>query len=208
MVRDLENFLLYSLMNITTFPGPNRLIQEFGRDSAYPALESLTIWLGPDSQAQRLVKALPAAPNLTTIIFVIDFDEGQEDLEEEREHLDDVLRVPWVGSESMKTFLKRRFPLLNRIGFHLCPPRDSDMHFRRGLRRRLERRVKRSFEADLGQYLAVEWFDDDHNPVSYSKARGKPPWKVSRSSWKEPETEPSDSESEKSEADSDEWEWD
>jgi hypothetical protein len=66
--------------------------------------------------------------------------------EADTEEFDKILRdlLPWRrrASESMKTVLARKFPSCQKIEFHFCIPRDSDMHFRRGLRRSRERRLR------------------------------------------------------------------
>ncbi|KAJ6459821.1 hypothetical protein DFH09DRAFT_1383486 [Mycena vulgaris] len=168
----------------------------FGRLPTFLSLQSLTIWLGPNREAERLVETFPAASNLSTIIFRI----GLEEDEENCDHFAEILRVafPWDKSTSMKSLLKRKFPLIQRIGFHFCAPRESDMHFRRGLHRAMERRLKERLEktrADVAEYLEMEWLDGDYNPVAYSKKNGKPlqPWNVFRQSWHgEPEPEASD----------------
>jgi len=91
----------------------------------------------------------------------------------------------------------QKFPLIQRIGFYFCAPRTSGMHFRRGLRRRMERELKNRLQetgADLGEYLEVGWLDSNFNPVVYSKTNGKPRWKLPPDVT-EPETEQSDCES-------------
>ncbi|KAJ7243777.1 hypothetical protein C8J57DRAFT_1725959 [Mycena rebaudengoi] len=189
-----------------TFPkaSQNRdFLEMFRRLPAFPELRSLTIWLGPNRQAEWMLAALAAAPNLTTITFRLTFDEGWDE-EQQREGFNEVLRVvfPWGGFESMKTVLIGKFPLLCRVAFHFGAFRDSDIHFRRGVRRRMERRLKERLEetgADIAEYLELEWLDEDYNLLAYSKMNGKPLWTVERHSWsREPETEASDWESEKS----------
>lgn len=120
------------------------------------------------------------APNLTKLVFRISL--YHEDDDDHRE-LDDILReaFPWCGSESMKTLLWRKFPLLQRIAFHFCASHDCHVHFRRGSRRRIERQLQKRLlqaRANLGEYLEVEWLDADneYNPVLYRKTNGKPPW--------------------------------
>ncbi|KAJ7484372.1 hypothetical protein FB451DRAFT_1392930 [Mycena latifolia] len=185
----------------------NQISKMFSRLPAFPTLHSLTIGLGPKHPAESLIQALTAAPNLNTIIFRIGFSEDG-DVDEHRKHLNASLgaAVPWATSESMKSFLKRKFPLPRQIGFHLSVWRDSDLHFRRGLRRRMERRLKEQLDqagADVTEYLELQWLDENYKPVTYNHTNGKPPWKVDRSSYnKEPETEASDCESDKADEDS------
>jgi hypothetical protein len=126
----------------------------------------------------------------------------------DRGDLNENLRVLslWGAWEPLKALLTRKFPLLNRVGFHLCAPRHSNMHFRRGLRRSTERRIKEYMDQmargeDVAEYLEVEWFDSDYSPIAYDKKNGKPSWKGAYSSWIEPETEASDCDSEEWESD-------
>jgi hypothetical protein len=65
--------------------------------------------------------------------------------------------------------------------------------------------------AGITEFLEVEWLDEKYTPVTYSKTKGKPPWKIQNRAhgYKEPETEASDCESEKSNHDdSDEYDSD
>ncbi|KAJ7868741.1 hypothetical protein B0H14DRAFT_3583475 [Mycena olivaceomarginata] len=84
-----------------------------------------------------------------------------------------------------------------QIEFHFCIPRDSDMHFRRGLRRSREQRLRARLEANgagISDLLRVEWFDGAYNSVTYNETNGKRLWKwLTR--YAEPETESSDCES-------------
>ncbi|KAJ7484344.1 hypothetical protein FB451DRAFT_82497 [Mycena latifolia] len=212
-MEELLKLAASSLVNLAVEPTlwsiPQDQIPEmFGRLPAFPSLQSLTIWLSPNRQAEWLVKALTAALNLHTLIFRIGFTDHY-DINEHRRHLDEILRVafPWDTSESLKSLLKDKFPLLRRIGFHFSLSHTSDMHFRRGLRRRMERRLRGHLDqagADVAEYLELEWFDEKYNPATYSKTSGKPPWEVSRHYWNpEPQTEASDCESDKSDKDSD-----
>ncbi|KAJ6600043.1 hypothetical protein DFH09DRAFT_1271567 [Mycena vulgaris] len=141
--------------------GGNQSLGIFSRLPTFPSLQSLTIWLGPNREAERLVETFPAAPNLSTIIFRIGLEENEENCD--------------------------HFPLIQRIGFHFCAPRESDMHFRCGM---LEKDA-----GGCGGTSRMEWLDGDYNPVTYSKKSGKPlqPWNVFRhSSHREPETQASD----------------
>jgi hypothetical protein len=168
-----------------------------GRLPAFPALCTLTLWLSPNRQAECMLTALNPMPNLTSLVFRVvlesHFVKGQYD--DFREIL--YTAFPWDGSESMKSILLRTFPLLRHIAFHFCVSRHSDTHFRRGLRRQIERDLKlhwlKKGDVDLAEYLELVWLDEDYNPVTYKKTNGKPPWTISRSEWnKEPETEASD----------------
>ncbi|KAJ7746456.1 hypothetical protein DFH07DRAFT_590324 [Mycena maculata] len=189
-----------------------QVLDMFSRLPAFNTLESLTVWLNPKRQVEHFINELKGAPNLTALAFRIVLYEGSD--EDDREEFDKILReaLHWPGAESMKTVLLRKFPLCQRIGFHFCIPGDSDMHFRRGLRRRMERRLKERLGqagADIAEYLEVEWLDEELNPVTYNRTNRKPPWIVARSRhFQEPETEASDCESEKSDADSEEWDSD
>ncbi|KAJ7868747.1 hypothetical protein B0H14DRAFT_3583484 [Mycena olivaceomarginata] len=134
--------------------------------------------------------------------------------EADTEEFDKILRdlLPWrrPASESMKTVLARKFPSCQKIEFHFCIPRDSDMHFRRGLRRSRERRLRDRLEANgarIPDLLRVEWLDKAYKPVMYSETNGKPPWRW-MNRHPEPETEASDCEYEKSSADSEAWDSD
>ncbi|KAJ6572129.1 hypothetical protein B0H19DRAFT_1132670 [Mycena capillaripes] len=184
-----------------------RIVEMVERLPTFLALNVLIIWLRDNRQAEQVLNVFGAAPNLTKLIFRICLYHEDHD---DREEFDNVMfkAFPWNGSESMKTLLVRKFPLIQRIGFHICAPRDSHVHFRRGFRRRMEGRLKERLEqarADVGEYLEIEWLDadNDYNPVVYSKRNGKPPWTVSSTWDREPETEASDCESEELDSDSD-----
>lgn len=183
----------------------------------FVALQSLTLWIGPHCQAKHFINSLKVTPNLITLNFRHVLWQQDEDAAN-REEFEQLLRelLPWSTpseSESMKTVLTRTFPRCQQIGFHFWMPRDSDIHFRRGLRRRMERRLKDRLDesgADISELLRIEWLDEEYNPVRYNTTNGKPPWTIERS-WqnKEPETEASDCESEKSNHDdSDEYDSD
>ncbi|KAJ6491335.1 hypothetical protein C8R47DRAFT_446167 [Mycena vitilis] len=176
------------------------IVRMMGSLPSFPALEVLTIWLRANDQAAKVLNAFTAAPNLTKLIFRVFLYEEHDD--ENRQEFNKILRkvFPWggAGSESMKTVLTRKFPSLQKIGFHFCAPRDSNMQFRRGFRwsraEQLKWRLKKT-GADVEEYLEVEWLDveDDYRPVVYNKANGKPPWTVVRREWeRDPPTEASD----------------
>ncbi|KAJ7636874.1 hypothetical protein FB45DRAFT_907564 [Roridomyces roridus] len=209
----LLQFAAPSLVNLvlesTSIPSPHdRVIAMFGRLPVFAALETFTVWLGSDQMAKTVVNALEGAPNLTRLNFRIPlFQDGYSDV---RDALIDILwdAFPWGGSGSMKTVLTRKFPSCRRIVFQFCLLDHSDVHFRRGARRRLKRRLKEKLEesgAELdGEYLQVEWLDEDFNPVVYRETNGKPFWSFSTVGRlydsDEPETEASDCESESSDS--------
>ncbi|KAJ7651745.1 hypothetical protein DFH06DRAFT_1208015 [Mycena polygramma] len=112
----------------------------FKRLPTFLALTMLSIWLPLGSEARPALDSLPVAPNLTALNFRIRFDDDEGNFLDFRELLDG---LPWDDSESMKSVLTRRFPLIRRIGFYFCAPRNSVMHFRRGFRRKMERQVAR-----------------------------------------------------------------
>lgn len=189
----------------------HKIFEIFEHLPLLPALDSFTICLDSHQQARRLITALTAAPNLTTLIFRIVFNSDYDGWI--LGTLDTTLKsiFPWgapsgVASESMKSALTRNFPLIRQIRFHFCAYRASEMHYRRGLRREMERQLKSQVKrtrADVEEYLQVAWFDEDYNPVTYSKTNGKPPWKVFRNSGdEEPETEASESDNSHCESDS------
>ncbi|KAJ7150915.1 hypothetical protein C8R43DRAFT_1191477 [Mycena crocata] len=190
-----------SLVNLTIEPEfgfevnqNHTVLQMFKGLPPFPAPDSLTIWLRANRQAEYVLNVLKVAPNVTTLIFRISLY-----FEEDRgRSLGAILRVvfPCGGSGGMKTALKRKFLLLKRVGFHFCIPHNSDLHFRRGARRRMERWLKERLEktgADVAEYLELKWLDEDLSPVSYDNTTGKPPWKfVCKPGREEPETEDSD----------------
>ncbi|KAJ7512405.1 hypothetical protein B0H11DRAFT_1951070 [Mycena galericulata] len=206
-LRAMEKLLGHgapSLTNLTVEPtllthSDNcQILRIFGDLPAFPALESLTIWLGPNRQAESLLKIFPAAPNLTRVVFRIIFSVEVTKDSEDMERFHEILQMvfPWGAPESIKSVLTRKFPLIESIGFQFCAPRRADIHFRRDLRRRIElllfAQLMRT-EADATEYLPFEWLDEDYHPVKYSRTNGKPSWMVTRNSWnKEPETEASD----------------
>ncbi|KAF7348594.1 hypothetical protein MVEN_01377000 [Mycena venus] len=190
-----------SLVNLTVDPRfledseNEELIEMFGILPAFPALTMLSISLCCDnSQAEQILNALAAAPNLTTIIFRIMLINESE----VQDHIDfkGILATGFPSHQSMQNFLTQKFPMIQRIGCYIYAGRESELHWRRGLRRRMERRLREHVGADVESYLELKWLDPDHTPVAYSKATGKAPWKFP--SWRaEPDTETSDCEAEK-----------
>ncbi|KAF7361024.1 hypothetical protein MSAN_01132700 [Mycena sanguinolenta] len=217
--ESLLRFVAPSLVNLVvdaSFPyadDRDLVLGMLSRLPAFTALESLTLWAQPFCNANDFITGIEAAPNLTALIFrMILYNEDEEaDREELEKILVDLLPTRPTGSESMMTTLSRKFPRCQRVEFHFCIPEDSDMHFRRGLRRRMERRVKERVDeigAGIGDFLKLEWLDEQYNPVRYNQTNGKPPWKLTASWWEEPETEAGDCESQKSGDDSDEYDSD
>ncbi|KAJ7676474.1 hypothetical protein B0H17DRAFT_125096 [Mycena rosella] len=187
----------------------NQIADMFARLPPLPALRSLTLWLSANRRAEIVVNAFTAAPNLETLIFRIGFREPEYEDDEDRQYLEAILRLafPWGSSESMNCALKHKFPLIKRLGFHFCPPCNSALHFRGGLRKRMEWRLKEHLAhtgADVAGYIEVDWLDDDYNPVAYDKMSGKAPWKAPPDLlWEDlhAENEAIDCESEKSDED-------
>ncbi|KAJ6541533.1 hypothetical protein B0H19DRAFT_1173461 [Mycena capillaripes] len=206
----LLQFSALSLVNLVVDPtfqytDEREVLDMFARLPVFPALESLTLWTRPQSKCKTdsFINGFKGAPVLTTLIFrlVLYKEDDEDDRADFEQILNDIL--PWRTAESMKTVLTRKLPRLQRIGFHFCIPGDSDMHFRRGLRRRMEQRLKDRLEktgADIAELLQIEWLDDECRPVRYNTSNGKPPWKFPLANWRhtEPDTEASDCESEKS----------
>ncbi|KAJ7814622.1 hypothetical protein B0H14DRAFT_2849996, partial [Mycena olivaceomarginata] len=170
------------------------LVGMLNRLPVFPALNTLSLAL--NEQTEWLLNALPAAPMLTTlhlrIVFVRD-----DDYHSREDFRGIIHRVfPW-GGQSMRGALTQKFPLLQRTEFQFCAPRHSVVHFRRGLRRRMERELTDRLQdtgADLAEYLEVRWLDTEFSPVVYSGTNGKPRWKLPPDCL-EPETEESDCES-------------
>ncbi|KAJ7846877.1 hypothetical protein B0H14DRAFT_3677757 [Mycena olivaceomarginata] len=159
------------------YTAKRRVSKTFDRLPAFVALESLTLWLRPRGRAEAFINGIPSAPHLTRLLFrVALYDEVDE---------------------ADATILTRKFPSCQQIEFHFCIPRDSDMHFRRGLRRSREQRLRARLEANgagISDLLRVEWFDGAYNSVTYNETNGKRLWKwLTR--YAEPETESSDCES-------------
>ncbi|KAF7346949.1 hypothetical protein MVEN_01447300 [Mycena venus] len=159
---------------------------------AFPALESLTLWIrsywGRMDHVIGALDAFTVAPRLTRLIFrlVLSHD-GEEGVQGD---FDDILGgLPrWRTSGSLKAVLARKAPR--------CESASSFIWT--GWRRT---------GAGIEALVRIEWVDEQYNPVSYS-ANGKPPWKFQRPSYYaarrgEPETESSDCESEDSESDDD-----
>lgn len=158
----------------------------------FPALDTLSFAL--NEETEELLNALPPAPMLTTLNFRLVFvgDDGDA-------HFRDTIDcLPWGwgddASQSTPIALMQRFPLLHRIEFHFCVPRHSVIHFRCGLRKRMERELADRLQEtapDLTAIVQVRWLDDKLDPMVYSKTNGKPRWKVPPGSI-EPDTEESD----------------
>ncbi|KAJ7636881.1 hypothetical protein FB45DRAFT_907605 [Roridomyces roridus] len=189
-------------------PSNDHISAMFGRLPVFAALETLTIWLGPNQLAEAVVNTLQGAPNLTRLNFRIPL--YHDYYEEVRDELIGMLFevFPWHGADSMKTVVTRKFSSCRKIAFQFCAPCDSEVHFRRGARRRLERRLEEELEesgADLdGEYLQMEWLDEDFRPIVYRATNGKPFWAWTTTlQLEEPETEASDCESESSDSMSD-----
>ncbi|KAJ7669375.1 hypothetical protein DFH06DRAFT_1180772 [Mycena polygramma] len=170
------------------------MVEMFCRLPPLQALRTLSISL---YQAEQVLNASKDAPTLTTLIlriplFHVDVDRNSIDF-------DWILQAvfPWGRkSESMRSALTRKFPLIRRLGFHFCAPRKSPIHFRRGLRRRMERQLMKRLEeteADVAEMVELDWLDDNYDPVVYNRSTGKPPWKLDPEI-PEPESEASDCE--------------
>ncbi|KAF8207954.1 hypothetical protein K438DRAFT_2075256 [Mycena galopus ATCC 62051] len=118
----------------------NEFIEMVHMLPAFPALAALTVWLGPNHQAKRMLSAL-YAPVLIAVIFHIGLY-GQ-DVDEDQISRTTILdeAFPWSGAESdiesMGSFLTRRFP---------CFDRSISMHF--------DARLRREMERDLMEWLA------------------------------------------------------
>jgi hypothetical protein len=172
------------------------------------ALNTLSLWL--NDQAEHVLNALQAAPNLTVLTFYIILCD--DDDHKNRKTFCDILdkAFPWdafaTKPTSMRSVLLHKFPLIRRVGFYFCALRRSTLHFRRGLRRKMERQLKDRLEktsADLGEYLDVGWLDEQYHPVVYSQKNGKPQWGFRPDSPRqEPETEASGWEDSESDAES------
>ncbi|KAJ6575325.1 hypothetical protein B0H19DRAFT_1372151 [Mycena capillaripes] len=177
--------------------GNPEVTEILSRLPAFPALNLFSISLNSNGlETQRVLDALPA-PNLTVLNFQIMFgDEAYEIYSDFGDILHALPPCHSDSAESMKSVLKRKFPLIRQIGFYFCAPRNSTVHYKRGLRRRMERRLKARLEevgAEVAEYLEVGWLDDKLNPVVYNKKNGKPSWRLSPPSV-EPESEASDCE--------------
>ncbi|KAJ7147923.1 hypothetical protein C8R43DRAFT_1129479 [Mycena crocata] len=175
----------------------------------FPALVSLTLRVDETRQTSRLLYILPAAPKLTTLIIRIVLEDYGDDsgASETRENFKELLEsvFPLTKDESLRAVLMPRFPQFNRLKIHICVPRDSYIHFRRGMRRKMEGQLKQRLEetdADTMQYMETEWLDEQFLPVCYSKTNGKPPWRFTNRYRSEPITEASNCQSEDSD---DEW---
>jgi hypothetical protein len=179
---------------MASHPDRAELVGMLNRLPVFPALNTLSLAL--NEQTEWLLNALPAAPMLTTLHFRIVF--VRDDDYHSREDFRGIIHrvFPW-GGQSMRGALTQKFPLLQRTEFQFCAPRHSVMHFRRGLRRRMERELTDRLQdtgADLAEHLDVRWLDTEFSPVVYSGTSGKPRWKLPPDCL-EPETEESDCES-------------
>jgi len=175
-----------------------QVVEMFSRLPAFPALSMLSLSLSETRQAEHILNALVAAPHLTTLIFRIILDN-------ENDHEDYAVfkRILNTGLPLDPSMLTQKFPLIKRIGVYFCVERGSGLHFRRGLRRRMEQRSREKAGSDVAKYLELKWLDADQKPVTYNTTSGKPPWKLPF--WiPEPETESSDCESDEN-SDEDEW---
>ncbi|KAJ7098224.1 hypothetical protein C8R44DRAFT_988770 [Mycena epipterygia] len=115
-----------SVINLTiepTFRVPSKIhkiLEILENLPTLPALDSLTIFLDPHQQAPRWITALTAAPNLTTLILRIVFNQYHDDWE--LTNLDKLLHsvfpwgAPWDASESMKSALTRIFRSFGKSG--------------------------------------------------------------------------------------------
>ncbi|KAJ7669377.1 hypothetical protein DFH06DRAFT_1294162 [Mycena polygramma] len=179
----------------STFDDPDDLrlmVELFGRLPALPALRTLALSV---TQAEPILNESTAPALITLILRIPLLFFGSVELD--CAIFDEILQtfLPWGGrSESMRSALTHKFPLLRRITFHFCVAQQSPIHFRRGLRRRVERQLMKRLEetgADIAELVELDWLDDDYDPVVYSKTSGKPPWKLAPGTL-EPETEASD----------------
>ncbi|KAJ7636894.1 hypothetical protein FB45DRAFT_1138937 [Roridomyces roridus] len=205
-VREVLQRNAASLVNLVLDPRfpetQDEILDMFNRLPAFPALDSLTFWMSDNHWVEQVVNALEGAPNLTRLNFRLwlyhDSSFSPEGYDDVRWYLQNILKgaFPWGASESMKKIITRKFPSCRHIVFQLCVPNDSDLHFRRGARRRLEAFLRDGLEesgADIGDCLHLEWVNEEFQPVVYHAMNGKPAWGEERSDlWSEPETESSD----------------
>ncbi|KAJ7323000.1 hypothetical protein DFH08DRAFT_818119 [Mycena albidolilacea] len=139
-----------------------------------PTLNMLSVALLPMREAVHILDALEAAPNITELVLSITLYDKTADLDYAYFLTIINKKFPWVSSESTKSVLTRKFPLIQRIGFHFYAQRNSVIHFRRGLRRKMERQLRARLGLtgdDVGEYLEVRWFDRELKPVAYSKKK-------------------------------------
>ncbi|KAJ7636853.1 hypothetical protein FB45DRAFT_1056124 [Roridomyces roridus] len=162
----------------------------------FTALDSLTIWLS--YRAAHVIGQIQGpAPKLTRLSFR--FPLYKPEYERNLEAFDTLLEsvLPQNTSQSLKISISKKFPLCRRIAFHFCAPRDSELHYRRGMRRQMEWRLIHRLEvtagSDIEKYLQIEWLDEDFRPIVY-RDNGKPPWTATwfTHCYPEPETEASD----------------
>ncbi|KAJ7669373.1 hypothetical protein DFH06DRAFT_182401 [Mycena polygramma] len=168
---------------------------------AFSCLKTLTISLGFGREAAQVLDTMTAAPSLTALIFLIDLTHTHES--ETRTVLQEILEAafPWShASESMKTILTRKFPLVRRVAFHFCV---TD-YFREGVRRKMVWQLMnrlRETGADLAAYIEVQWLDEREDRYRSLLGRERvpmiePDW-IKHPSLYEPETD-SDRESDHS----------
>ncbi|KAJ7908661.1 hypothetical protein B0H13DRAFT_2016173 [Mycena leptocephala] len=168
-----------------------QLEEMFASLPAFSGLDVITIRLGPNRVAGRMLDALKSAPNLTALHFrfIPDCINDEQDYQDFRRILNTVFSLE--QPHFMKSVMTQKFPLIQRIGFHFCVDRSSSIHFRRGLRKRMEQQLREHLEksgVDVAKYLDVKWLDERYNPVVYNETNGNPHWKH-RDTTPEPETE-------------------
>ncbi|KAJ7018252.1 hypothetical protein C8F04DRAFT_1152101 [Mycena alexandri] len=184
----MNNLLLFasaSLTHLTLNPSFLQDDEQVLSDlPTFPALQSLTIRFTLNGSAERTLDTLRAV-NLTTLIIRLAYSSSNDARNRNRFHTS--LRL-WSNSSQVGSILKN-FPALRRVGLQLSFSRTSVVHFRRGLRRRMERQLYGVLETiGLGkgiQLLPIEWVDDRYQLVLYHQGNGKAPWK-----WREEEPEP------------------
>jgi hypothetical protein len=88
-------------------------------------------------EAVHILDALEAAPNITELLSITLYNKTADlDYAYFLTIINEIF--PWVPSGSMGGILMRKFPLIQRIGFHFCARRNSVIHFRHGLRQKME----------------------------------------------------------------------
>ncbi|KAJ6471128.1 hypothetical protein C8R47DRAFT_1077470 [Mycena vitilis] len=125
----------------------------------FSALKTLTI--GLTSHAAYALETV-TAPNLTTLIFQIPILSSMNMRQITRKY-EALLAAafPWgdARSESMKTALRRQFPLVRRIGFQFGVTGNLKREVRERMARQLVERLDET-KADLAEYLEVGWQSD------------------------------------------------
>ncbi|KAJ7770693.1 hypothetical protein B0H16DRAFT_1452115 [Mycena metata] len=189
-IEKLLWFAAPSLVNLTMYATSRveseipQVVEMFNHLPAFPVLNTLSIVLDPeqgvvpnDHHAEQLINALDSAPHLTALILRITIFPSR--------YFRDILRLafPLCSSGSMKSFLTRRFPLIQRIVFHFCLQTQPPVHLPCGYRRWMEHRLRQRLEEageDVTEYLEMEWFDDEFelDPVVYTQTHEKAPWEV------------------------------